>query len=394
MDTSSQLLMAAAQLIETFEGIETEAYLDPVGIPTICAGLTKYPNGDPVRMGDECDSRICRAHLMALLEKEYLPAMQKIPGWAQFGVRRQTVLLSFAWNLGAKFYGATGFESITRVLRDGANRPEVYAEMPHALNLYVNAAGKPLPGLVNRRRLEGEIWMKEENGSTRFIALQDTFLKKAPIDSSFLSSKGKSAYAKGASISVTGVEEIAADTHAWFVLEDSGEKWAAFLPHWQAESAKPATPSQSPPAQPRAIDWNDFCCPVGQYITVGEVLQYDKRRKPKVGSTEEKSIIDVCAEFDKIRAAWNGPLGVTSGYRPEPINSQVGGVPNSYHVKGMALDIYPIDDSLEKFYRWLIQRWSGGFGDGRNKGFIHIDTRSDGRFSASPDSKPAVVWLY
>lgn len=394
MDSNSLSLRAAVQLIESFEGVETEAYLDPIGIPTICAGITKYPNGEAVALGDVCDTRICKGHLISLLEQTYVPALSRIPGWDRLGPRRQAVLLSFAWNLGANFYGSEGFETITRVLKEGASRPEAYAEMPKALSLYVNAGGAPLPGLVDRRRREGEIWMREDNGVTTFTALKATFLKKAPIDSQYLSEAGKSSYGKNATVKVTRVDEIAADSHAWFTLDGSGERWAAFLPHWQASTAKPEVEPQKPTAQIKRVDWNDFACPVGKYITVGEVLQYDLRRKPIVGSAEEKALIAICREFDAIREAWAGPIGVTSGYRPEPINAQVGGVPNSYHTKGMALDIYPVDASLSKFHNWLVQRWSGGFGDGRNKGFIHIDTRNGGKFSKTPDVKPAAVWLY
>ena len=121
-----QTLSLATRLIEEFEGIELQAYLDPVGIPTICAGLTRYPNGEPVRMGDVCDHRICKRHLEELLRRQYIPAMECIPGWDRLGPKRQSVLLSFAWNLGAKFYGSAGFETITRVLRDGASRAEIY----------------------------------------------------------------------------------------------------------------------------------------------------------------------------------------------------------------------------------------------------------------------------
>jgi len=383
-----QTLSLATRLIEEFEGIELNAYLDPVGIPTICAGLTRYPNGEPVRMGDVCDHKICKRHLEELLRREYVPSAECIPGWDRLGPKRQAVLLSFAWNLGAKFYGAAGFETITRVLRDGATRPEIYQQMPQALELYTKAGGKTLAGLVNRRRREGGIWREEDDGTMKFIAQQDTLLKKAPIDSHYLSDAGKKPVSKGELISFSKLDEIPADSHAWVSLLGSGERWAIFTPHWLEEQAKPA-----PTPAPR-IDWSDFSCPVGKYITVGEVLQYDARRRPKAGSAEERAIIEICKQFDAIRSAWSGPLGVTSGYRPEPINSQVGGVPGSYHVKGMALDIYPIGESLQKFHQWLVQRWSGGYGDGRPKGFIHIDTRNGGKFSARAGVKPAAIWDY
>ena len=383
-----QTLPLATRLIEDFEGIELNAYLDPVGVPTICAGLTRYPNGEPVRMGDVCDPRICRRHLEELLRREYIPSLECVPGWDRLGPKRQAVLLSFAWNLGAKFYGATGFETISRVLHDGAARAEIYQQMPQALMLYVKAGGRVLEGLVNRRRREGEIWQQEDDGTVKFIAQQNTLLKKAPIDGHYLSDAGKRPIAKGELLAVSRVDEIPSDSHAWATLNGSGERWVIFVPHWLEEQAKPAI------APPGKVDWNDFGCPVGKYITVGEVLQYDARRKPKPGSAEEKAIIEVCKQFDAIRAAWSGALGITSGYRPEPINSQVGGVPGSYHVKGMALDIYPVNDSLQRFHEWLVQRWSGGYGDGRAKGFIHIDTRNNGKFSARAGVKPAALWDY
>lgn len=383
-----QTLPLATQLIEEFEGIEAEAYLDPVGIPTICAGLTRYPNGEPVRMGDECDLRVCRAHLNQLLLRDYIPAMEEIPGWERLGPNRQAVLLSFAWNLGANFYGRSGFETITRVLRDGARRPEVYAQMPNALGLYVKAGGRTLLGLVSRRRKEGAIWIKEDDGVMKFIAQHDTLLKKAAIDGHYLSDAGKRPISKGDMIAVTRLDEIPSDSHAWATLNGTGERWAIYTPHWLEEQAKPA-----PAPQPQ-VDWSDFACHVGKYITVGELLQYDARRKPRSGSAEEQALIELCKQFDAIRAAWSGPIGITSGYRPEPINRQVGGVPNSYHVKGMALDIYPVGESLQKFHQWLVQRWSGGYGDGRDRGFIHIDTRNGGKFQARAGAKPAAVWDY
>lgn len=381
-------LEKAIDLIEKFEGIEEEAYLDPVGIATICAGLTRYPGGRPVRMGDVCSKSVCRAHLHEMLKKEFIPELECIPGWDNLGAARQAVLISFAWNLGAKFYNSTGFETISLVLRDGAQRPDIYRRLPDALNLYVKAGGKTLPGLVNRRHSEGEIWKQEGDASMKLTATQETVLKKAPISAGYLSDTGKQPCSIGKVVAVSRLEEIPADSHAWVTLEGGSERWAIYLPHWREESAKPAA------AKPKTIDWSNFGCSVGRYLTVGEILQYDARRKPVVGSPEEKALLVIAGEFDAIRESWKGPLGVTSGYRPEPINRQVGGVSGSYHTKGMALDIYPIGESLESFHQWLIQRWSGGYGDGRHKGFIHIDTRNSGRFSERAGVKPITVWSY
>lgn len=63
----------ATELLTRLEGCETTAYLDPVGVPTICTGLTRYPNGEPVRLEDVCHEDICGKYTEQLVaEKSYL----------------------------------------------------------------------------------------------------------------------------------------------------------------------------------------------------------------------------------------------------------------------------------------------------------------------------------
>jgi uncharacterized protein YcbK (DUF882 family) len=142
------------------------------------------------------------------------------------------------------------------------------------------------------------------------------------------------------------------------------------------------------------IDWENFDALVTPNLTVGEVLQFDRRRRPSAQSSVIPRILGTAAEFQSIRQAWGRPLGMTSFYRPEPINREVGGVPNSFHVTGMAIDIYPIGLPLQALYQWLKVRWTGGFGDGRDRGFIHLDRRNGGRFVPGAGARPAAVWTY
>lgn len=381
-------LAIAVNLIKGFEGVETKAYLDPVGVPTICSGLTRYPNGAPVRMGDVCNASVCERYLQDMLRKDYIPPLLTIPGWNNLGPRRQAVLISFAWNLGPHFYGNAGFETITAVLKEGAKKPQAYSKIPDALNLYVKANGVELEGLKIRRRQEGELWQCEDDGELKFKCLLPTFLKKAPIQSSFLSNDGKQGFEVGETIDVVKLEAIAEDSHAWVTLADSEEVWAIHLPHWQEVSARPSLDIKE------EVDWGDFGAHVNPYITVGELLSYDKRRRPVAGSKEEEELFYISGQYGQIREAWGGPIGVTSGFRPEPINTRVGGHPSSYHAKGMALDIYPTGESCAVFYKWLARRWTGGLGDGCRKGFVHIDTRGNGEFHPRAGVKPAAIWSY
>ncbi len=381
-------LSTAIALIEGFEGVEERAYVDAAGVTTICAGLTRYPNGSPVRRDDVCSKSVCRAYLESMLKDQFIPPLTHIPGWKNFGPKRQAVLISFAWNLGADFYNKKGFETISSVLTEGASKPEVYDKLPSALSLYTKANGKELQGLVIRRKKEGDLWASESNGSMKFKCHLSTFLKKAPIESIYLSNDGKLACEFGETIDVSQVDDIAEDCHKWVTLEGSGERWAIYQPHWSEISARPSLDEWE------KVDWGDFGAHLGPYLTVGEVLQYDMRRRPEPGSREEEELYYLAGQFNLIREAWGGPIGIVSGYRPEPINTRVGGIPGSYHTKGMALDIYPVGESCSVFFKWLSRRWTGGLGDGCTKGFIHIDTRGDGEFEQRAGVRPCSIWAY
>ena len=62
-------------------------------------------------------------------------------------------LLSFAYNLGADFYNAKGFDTITRVLRERR-----WDEVPKTLELYRNPGFNVEAGLLRRRKVEGALW--------------------------------------------------------------------------------------------------------------------------------------------------------------------------------------------------------------------------------------------
>lgn len=71
-----------------------------------------------------------------------------------------------------------------------------------------------------------------------------------------------------------------------------------------------------------------------------------------------------------------GEVEITSGYRCEAHNAEVGGVPNSFHVQGVACDMlvpdgYTVDEFAD------IVKACGGDGVGRyyDDGFVHGDVR-------------------
>jgi hypothetical protein len=229
-----------------------------------------------------------------------------------------------------------------------------------------------------------------------FQAVQETWLKKSTAAAADLPEDQKVMVPAGHEMPVVASTELPGQAHELVELGHGAGQWHAYAPHFRRLQAK--APAAAPPAalllQPGMIDWSDFNALVTPNLTVGEVLQFDRRRRPSAQSSVIPRILGTAAEFQSIRQAWGRPLGMTSFYRPEPINREVGGVPNSFHVTGMAIDIYPVGMPLQALYQWLLVRWTGGFGDGRDRGFIHLDRRGGGRFVPGAGARPAAVWTY
>ncbi len=79
--------------------------------------------------------------------------------------------------------------------------------------------------------------------------------------------------------------------------------------------------------------------------------------------------------LNQLRLRFGHALVVNSGYRSPAHNAAVGGVPNSYHTKGLAADIRPVDPKdLDELYE-LADRMNQTGGVGRYETFVHVDRR-------------------
>ena len=65
------------------------------------------------------------------IEYRFLPAIRKIPYWNEMNDNQHGALLSFSYNLGANFYGSSGFNTISKVLRE-----KKWSDVPKVLELY------------------------------------------------------------------------------------------------------------------------------------------------------------------------------------------------------------------------------------------------------------------
>ena len=75
----------------------------------------------------------------------------------------------------------------------------------------------------------------------------------------------------------------------------------------------------------------------------------------------------------KVRAQIDFPLVVTSGYRCKRHNKDVGGVPNSAHTRGYAVDVR-ITSPLER-YELIEQLVYHGLSFGVYSNFVHIELK-------------------
>ncbi|QQA43966.1 lysozyme [Pelagovum pacificum] len=146
----SATMGVAVPLVARWEGLRTEAYLDPVGVPTICYGHTSG-----VRLGDRMSESQCQALLdtelrdyRASLHHYFTP--QTISG--RLTPYRDAAYTSFAYNVGT---AGAGGSTATRRLNAGD-----IAGGCEALTWWNKAGGRVMRGLVNRRAEERDLCLR------------------------------------------------------------------------------------------------------------------------------------------------------------------------------------------------------------------------------------------
>lgn len=118
------------QLIETYEGKHLEAYLDPIGIPTIGYGHTKN-----VKMGQT----ITEQQAIDFLNQDIKKSASGILTYINTPLTQEQydALVSFHFNLGADILASD------KILLDAINSNN-WVLVKKRMMLYVNADGKPL----------------------------------------------------------------------------------------------------------------------------------------------------------------------------------------------------------------------------------------------------------
>lgn len=266
---NSSVPAAAIRLIQEFEGCGRRdpatgilhAYPDPLtqAAPwTIGWGSTAYADGQPVGPNDTLTQADADGLLATTVQRHYWePISRAIPHWQEMSDPMRAALCSFAYNLGAGFFGSAGFNTISSCLRD-----KRWEDVPAALLLYVNPGSSVEAGLRRRRQAEGQLWLEglaqlDGQGSqpaTQILeAIAPTVLKKEPCDSSQLPPHQKVAVEQGRQWTIEALQQQQGDSQQVRLAYGAGDWWI-YRPHWRAVSSPPSQRAAAAPEAWRAHD--------------------------------------------------------------------------------------------------------------------------------------------
>ncbi|MCY1548536.1 Lysozyme RrrD [compost metagenome] len=148
--TTRTINKSGLDLIKQYEGLRTTAYLCPANVPTIgygsTKGLTRADVGRKTITAVQAES-LLRADLVRF--EKAVAKLVSIP----LSDNQFAALVSFCFNL-----GEGNLAKSTLLQRINANAP--VADIRRSWMQWVNAGGKRLQGLVNRRAAEMALWKR------------------------------------------------------------------------------------------------------------------------------------------------------------------------------------------------------------------------------------------
>lgn len=142
---SAALVLAGAGTVSYYEGVSNKAYLDPVGIWTICYGETKGVNKVDYKTDEEC---------LDSLAEELTEHHKKMVMYIKTPIseKEEAAYLSFTYNVGV---GALSKSTLLKKLNSGDR-----AGACNQLLRWDKAGGKKLKGLTLRRQSENKLCLE------------------------------------------------------------------------------------------------------------------------------------------------------------------------------------------------------------------------------------------
>lgn len=142
---AAAVFAVAAPCASYYEGTSLHTYVDPVGIPTACQGVT----GPQIHMGQSFTPAQCDAMFAAKLSQEWNAVSKCIA--ADITIPQAAAILSWSYNVGA---GAACGSTLLRMVNAGSPPQAWCAQLRRWTKARKLGVMIELPGLVKRR--EGE----------------------------------------------------------------------------------------------------------------------------------------------------------------------------------------------------------------------------------------------
>lgn len=149
---SNNLSDNGVKLLEQFEGLRLEAYLDSASIYTIGYGTIKYPDGRKVKKGDKITKAQAKEYKVHDL-KEFESTVNtsvKVP----LTQNQYDALVSLSYNIGS---GAFKNSTLLKKLNSGD-----YKGAAEQFLVWNKVHSKMVQGLVNRREAERKLFLSEQ----------------------------------------------------------------------------------------------------------------------------------------------------------------------------------------------------------------------------------------
>lgn len=142
---SAALVLAGAGTVSYYEGVSNKAYLDPVGIWTICYGETKGVSKGDYKTDEEC---------LDSLAEELTEHHKKMVMYIKTTIsqKEEAAYLSFTYNVGV---GAFSKSTLLKKLNSGDR-----VGACNQLLRWDKAGGKKLKGLTLRRQSENKLCLE------------------------------------------------------------------------------------------------------------------------------------------------------------------------------------------------------------------------------------------
>jgi len=139
----------AIQLIKQFEGCKLKSYKCPASVWTIGYGNTFYLDGSKVLMGQKISQVEADMLMLKLLPKYEATVIKNIK--VALTQNQFDALVSFCWNCGSS-------QTLFRLVNQKATDEIIHKWWS---THYIMGGGKVLAGLVRRRRVEADLFIKK-----------------------------------------------------------------------------------------------------------------------------------------------------------------------------------------------------------------------------------------